>query len=776
MPSRSWSTLSEAAEACRLEGEGEAMASLIGTTVGKIRIVDQLSQGGMGEVYVGHDETLQRQVAVKVISGRLRLNPDARKRFIWEAQVLCKLEHANICRVYDFIQGDEHDFLIMELIKGCELTEEAEGMAFKAKLRIAEQVADALSVAHRRNIVHRDIKPDNVMITDDGRVKVLDFGLARSPGYRKDAAAADDADANALETPVALEGGGFSTQFGVVTGTPMYMSPEQARGVAVTTASDMYSFGLLLQWLFTGRDPHPRNTSSTDLMLRTMDGKSEPAVGIDSDLAALIKDLKSIAPESRPNAEEARARIQWISDRPARHMRRIALAAFIIVLVTGTVLSTVGFVRASREAVTSRRALEETQEVSRFLIDLFEVSNPGEARGNTVTARELLDQGAEKIRSGFQNQPLARARFMLTIGDVYQKLGLYEKAEPLLTQSLEISERELAPDHLDVAASLGSLGILYRTQGRYEEAEPLLQRALEIQRTALGNDDPKVARNLVDLGILYWRLGRHEEAESFHLRALEIEETALGPDHSEVASSLSWLGILYSGQGRYDEAEQFHKRALAIREKALGPDHPDLATSLNGLGILYKVQGRYDEAEQSYKRALAIWKNALGPNHPEFARSLNNLGVLFWNQERYEDAEPYYQRSLAIHEKTLGPDHPHVGLGIGNLGLLYWRQGQLEKAESYLRQSLAIFQEKLEPDHPWIGFVCWGLAGVYRDQGHMEKAEPFYQRALAIREKKLEAGHPDLITTLKDYAQLLRATDREAAAEELEARAQAENE
>src|SRR5262245_43073638 len=278
------------------------------TKVSHYRRLHRLGAGGMGEVYVGFDETLKRRVALKAVRHEQRLQAESKIRFLREAQILSQLDHPNICRVYDYIEDEQRDWLILELIEGKNLRLALQaGLDWSTKLKIAEQIADVLVITHAAGIVHRDLKPGNVMITDTRAVKVLDFGLARSVAIvhqepvtlsRRERVPPQLEARDGSTTPVGHvgEASGFHTTYGVITGTVGYMSPEQASGDVTTSASDMYSFGLLLQELFTGLPPYDATLDYSTLLARAQVGRTAPATGLDADLTGLIQRLKSTAP------------------------------------------------------------------------------------------------------------------------------------------------------------------------------------------------------------------------------------------------------------------------------------------------------------------------------------------------------------------------------------------------------------------------------------------------------------------------------------------------
>lgn len=763
--------------------------TLIGTTVGRIRIVGSLGKGGMGEVYLGYDETLQRKVALKAIRGDKRLDAEAKARFLREARILSQLDHPGICRIHEFIEGEDSDFLVLELIAGRSLRAALAGDLDPArKLVIAEWVAEALVAAHAKGVVHRDLKPENVMLTNDGEVKVLDFGLAHTVdeelaarlalAKHGDAGSADAGSAGVSPahagsagvspapepsqpsephpldtlppgtepelartvpgTPPGPGGDGtfVATRHGMVMGTVAYMSPEQAQGERATAAGDMYSFGLLMQELFTGRLPYEKGLSLPEMLLKAAHGDTLPVTGIDPDLAELIQRLKSLAPEARPTAVETAARLKWIRGKPRRRLRRLAAVAVAAALVLGGLKYTFDLRREQQLAIEARR---EAEEVSSFLLSLFEVSDPQRARGDTITARELLDEGARKIAGELAGQPLAQSRMMRTMGGVYRQLGLYHRARPLLEEALAIQRRILGAEHLETARAIDQLANLYHDQGDYARAEPLFVAALEIREQSLGPRHPHVAASVNNLAFHYRARGDGARAEPLFQRALEIQQAAHGPEHPDVAKSLNNLGDLYRLRGEPERAEPYLRRAIEVQEKLLGADHPSLAMSLNNLAMIYHQQGDTARAEPLYERTLAISETVLGPDHPNVATSLNNLAELYRAAGDYSRAEPLFLRALAIQERALGAAHPGVAVTLGNLADLYGARGQPAEAEPRYLRALAIQEAAHDPA---IAVTLADLADLYVRQGRYGEARTLYERARAGAEKAL-AERPD---------------------------------
>ncbi len=784
--------------------------SLIGTTIGRIRILEPLGQGGMGSVYVGFDETLQRKVAVKAIRDERRLDAETKARFLREARILSQLDHPSICRIHEIVEGQDGDYLILELIEGESLKDAMKGdLEPEFKLYVAEKVTEALVVAHERGIAHRDLKPENVMLADDGSVKVLDFGLAyhvdeklaatlsqsswqptdetaspeettsdtspihgetrraspqevhpknhsqtlatvvrpattdetlatvirprRQDGYAPTVRMSDASsepfygdqthdDETAADTPI-------FTEVGTVMGTVTYMSPEQAQGELVTVAGDIYSLGLLLQELFSGGPLYDPSLPLPALLLAASRGQSQAVEGIDPDLEILIHRLKAYAPQARPSAQEVLERIRWIRAKPQRRILQGIAIVLVLLFVLGAVKYTLDLRHQKAQAEEARR---EAEQMSDFLLGLFEVSNPETALGSTITARELLDQGALRIRDELADQPLSQFRMMLTMGRVYRQLGLYADALPLLEDALTTGRRALGDDHLEVATCHESLANLYHDLGEYGQAEPLFLRALEIRQQHLGDDHPYVAASLNNLAIFYRTQGNDAQAEPLLLRALESQRKNFGQAHPDVARSLNNLGDLYRSLGDLERAGDYLRQAIEVQEQILDPDHPNLAESRNNLAILNQEQGKASLAEPLYLQTLAATEKVLGDGHPNLATILNNLAELYRSTMDLERAEPLYRRALTIQKQALGANHPSLAITLSNLAQWHLARNEVDAALLLYEQIIELQTATLGPEHPELAITLRQKAKALARRGDDSAAEKLLLQALAM--------------------------------------------
>jgi len=791
---------------------------LIGRTVGHYRVASLLGHGGMGDVYAGFDETLQRKVALKSIRGEFRMDVDAKRRFQREAQTLSRLDHPHICRIYDLVEGEESDLLVLELIEGHGLRQVlAEGLPRPRAMRVAQQITSALMAAHGKGIVHRDLKPDNVMVTRDGDVKVLDFGLSRSiegeighdvtadltqpPAAtepttdltpRPDAAEVTEdltprptaPDATYDLTPqspqqVVRTGSGSPSsrvdsraataeplsRAGSIMGTLGYMSPEQARGETVTAASDLFALGLILQELFTGKRALPANLPAEERLSMAARGESLPVEGLDAELTALILRLKSLEPAARPTAEDTLARLRWIDDAPKRRRKRVAVTAALIFLAGVALTMAFMAVRIRREADRANLEAESARQVSDFLVNMFEGADPAHTRGREVTAREILDRGAARVRGELRDQPLVQARLLDRLGIVYLSLGLNGDAEPLLRDALATRERLLAPDQPEVAVSLGNLSALYQDEGRFADAEPLARRALELRERSLGPDHPDTAIALTNLANLLSLEGRYDEEEPLRRRVLALCERVHGPDHPDTAGALNNLANLYRKRGQADKAEPLYRRALAIYEKSWGEDHPEVARCMNNLAVLLDEAGKLDEAEPLYRKTLALRERVLGPEHPDTAVSCFNLGVFYFYQQKFAEAEPFYRRALAIREKVLGPDHPDTASSLAGLASLCRNTGRAPEALALHERALAARLKSLGPNHESVASSYYNLGVVAYSGGDLPGARDRFEKAAAVWEKALGPDNPNVATALYNLGAVLVELRRPAEAE-----------
>ncbi len=774
--------------------------TLVGTKIGHIRFESLLGRGGMGEVYRAVDEKLQRVVAVKTIRAEHRLSGTARARFLREARILSKLANPLICQVYDLIESEEADLLVLEFVDGETLEELRTGRRLSEReiLELAARIAEALTVAHREHIIHRDLKPANIMVLPSGAVKVLDFGIARASGDEGDGAGL--AAGSAAEPPLADEGatrslppqdhdpegtiafhgeagdgGSFSaalTQQGSIVGTLLYMSPEQASGEELTEASDLFSFGILLQELLTGRSPYPYEPLP-ELLRRVGENASLPILasdGIDPEVARLVEDLKHPLPSRRPTAEACLERLRFLLDKPQRLRRRrfkvIATgSAFALLTVVLAVVSLLAVRekrararaeslavdlekaahRANREARTANRVVE-------FLVDLFEQADPERSQGREVTVREIVELGGERITRQLADEPLIQARLQDTLGGITWRLGDLPAAAKLLAQALATVERERGPEDPAVAEVLSHLGAVEIDLGRLEEAARTLARAESLLERQTPPPVEELARTLNSRGALAYKQGDLVAAETHYQRSLALLRSEAQPPARDVALALNNLAILAWQRADFATAAAHYREALGLNEALLGENHPHLAAQLNNMGILARDLGNFAESESLHRRALTIAERALGPAHPDVASILNSLARLYGRQNRLAEGAQLLERALRICRTALGPKHAETGTTMVRLGDFERRAGRLQSAEPLIVGGKAILAAALGDEHSRLVEAWAALGHLRRDQGRPSEAEAALRAGADLGAAALGAGHPDVQALERELA------------------------
>ncbi len=773
--------------------------------IGPYHIVRMIGQGGMGIVYEAQqEEPVRRRVALKVM--KVGADPEqVLRRFEAERQALAVMSHPAIAKVFDAgVSSDGRSYFVMEFVDGGPIHEFFDGqlLTIRQRIELFIDVCEAVQHAHQKGVIHRDLKPANVLVTDvDGkpRPRVIDFGIAKATGFGEFQSA-------------------HLTQSDQMVGTPAYMSPEQIAGSSdVETRSDVYSLGVLLYHLLLGELPfEPKanpgwaafaaqlneepptfgerlfelaatqetlarlRSTTPQAMRRVLSGDLQWIVlkAMDKDRDRRYSAADALAVDLRRYLEDQPidARPPTVTYRLGKLVRRnrvgaVAVAVATVALALGAVSTTVGMVQARASERIAQREAETAAQVSNFLVGLFEASDPDEALGDTITARDILDSGAERIRTELADQPLLQARLMHVMGTVYRSLGRFDSAAELLTEASEIRGREAPGNELETLASVEMLGRTFFDQGRFEEAERLYLEVLAGRTEALGPRDPEVGAVLYRLGEVYLNLARYEEADSTFVAAESIRLSAYGPDDVRVAAVRESRGTLARDRGDNVSAVELYRDALRIREGEYGLDHPNLHRTLHDLGVILRIEGDYEESEALLTRALDIRERVYGPAHPRVATTLNALGNLFSRSGRFSEAEQTFVRSLAIKEEVYRGDHPDLANSMGNLAILYARQEDYAQAEPMLRRSLQMKERLLGTDHPSVASTRFNLGSIYSNTQRYSEAELQYNSALKAFEASFGPDHPSIAQLLDNYSSLLREVGRGAEGDAMRQRA-----
>jgi serine/threonine-protein kinase len=765
--------------------------------LGPYRLVRMLGEGGMGAVYLAErdDDEFLQQVAIKVVRGLL--DPERVRQFRTERQILAWLEHPNIARLLDGgTTGEGLPYLVMEHVEGVPIDRYCDEARLEvaARLRLFLTVCDAVSHAHRSLIVHRDIKPGNILVTDDGQVKLLDFGIARL----------------ALESGVA-DAAVSAGQPRMM--TPFYASPEVVRGGQVTTAADVYALGVLLHELLTGTrplrfrtmtseevervvchvDPVPPSVAATDddgpappaadraarrrvtpaALRRTLTGDLDAIVGsaLAKDVTARYASVEALAADIRAHLERRPVQVRAASWRylagrfVVRHRWSVAAASVALLAAIGAaVMFSIQAAHLAAERDRTARERDTAQQVQRFLTELFEVSNPkASPNGSTVTARELLDRGAERIDTELAGQPVVQARLLATIGDVYGSLGAYARSAALLERAVQIRRATLGPDDPDTLDALEALGEATRQLGRYDDAERLHRDVLAARRR-LGAAPSLVASSLNNLGLTLDERGRPADAEPLLREAVAAWRTSEA-DAENVAIGLNNLAAVLRHEGRAADAVPLLEESIAIRRRRVGDGHPALAPALGQLGQVFNQLGELARAEPLLRESFTIRQRVYGEDHPDTQTARNNLASLMQDLGDLAGAEALYREALTSLRARLGGEHPDVAVQLNNLASLLEDRGRLAEAEPLYRESLAIRRKAFGEANAGVARVQHNLGRTLLAMGRVREAGEYAGAALPIRRQVLPAGHFEIALNRLLLADVLAGERRRADAD-----------
>lgn len=739
------------AAGARAFGAGE-----IGRRIGPYRLERELGRGGMSTVYlaVRADREFERQVAVKLVRRGMD-SDEILARFLDERQILARLDHPNIARLFDGGTTDDNlPYFVLEHVEGLPIDVHCDRrrLPVPERLRLFRQVCEAVHTAHKNLVIHRDLKPSNVLVTAEGVPKLLDFGIAK------------------LLDPELSARTSETTVHALRLLTPGYASPEQVQGRPVTTASDVYSLGVLLYELLTGRRPY-RGAREPDADLARAICEEEPEPPSQAVLAkdgegkagaeALARlrdgspellarrlrgDLDNILGKAlRKEPERRYGSVEQLSEDVGRHLaghpvlarpdtlgyrlgkfaRRhrwgvLAAAAALAGIVAFTAAVAVQAGRIAHER-------DRANQVSGLLVDLFQIADPTGTRGSTVTAREILDRGALRVRR-LEGQPETQAMLFETLADLYANLALYGEAAGQLRQALALRERLHPGDHVATAGTLNALGKALAHGSDFVAAEPYFEAVLAMRRRLHGEVHAEVAASLNNLALVRHDLGDYAAAEPLYRQVIAMDRGLTGRTHRV---SLGNLALLLQDRGDYRGAEALQRERLALLRQEEGEESENVADCLARLGLARQGQGDLGGGERHLRAALALRRRLLGPEHREVARSLTDLGMVLRERGKLAEAASLLEAGLALRSKVLGGEHAETAESLRELAALRAKEGRLAEAEDLYRRSLAAYLRSLPAHHPLAGLTRLGLAAVLAKQGRCAEAEPLFAAALA---------------------------------------------
>ena len=737
-------------------------AEQIGDWIGPYQLVELLGEGGFGTVYRAEQhEPVRRDVALKVI----KLGMDTRQviaRFELERRALAVMDHPSIAKVLDAGATETgRPYFVMELVRGgVPVTEycDANRLTMRQRLALFGAVCGAVQHAHQKGIIHRDLKPSNVLVTlQDGAPvpKVIDFGIAK---------ATDQSEARRT----------YFTEQAQVIGTPQYMSPEQAAprgGADVDTRADIYSLGVLLYELLTGTtpfEPERLRSEAYNELLRIIREEDPPRPS--TRLSALGgAELGEVAHRRRIEPQrlgrDLRGDLDWVvmkamekdrarryatasalADDVARHLanepvearppsvryraakfvrrNRIAIGTAAVVLVavlSGLAAMTYGLVQARRgrdAALLAQRVAtaekEKAQQVAQLLQAMLANVRPMRAQGrDTTILRDILDQTRQRVGAELRGQPEVLAEILLVIGRTYRDLALYDDAEAVIRESLELRRRTLGERSAAATESLHEFANVLLDRGKVAEAEPIVRDVVARRRAALGADHMSVAQALNDLSYVLEKQSKLDEAVDVQREVVRVVRANVSGDHPDLAASLNGMGRLLQHAGRLQEAAPVVAESLAMRQRLFGEDHTEVALSLEQVAYAQQHRGDVAAAEQTFRRIVEIRRRVYGDEHPDVTNGLNNLGWLLCRQGKYAEAEPILRRVLDVSTRVRGAEHPGTFVTANNLGAALQGLGRLEEAEQVFRDVLSGRRRVLGPEHPDTLESARRLASLY---------------------------------------------------------------
>ena len=743
-------------------GLGDAPTSQLPERIGSYRIRGIIGRGGMGVVYAAEQERPHRSVALKVVRGGLA-SERLRRRFEVEAELLGRLQHPGIAQIYEAgaapgPQGPE-PYFAMELVKGRPLNEHAalHRLSIRERLTMFVAICEAVNYAHQKGVIHRDLKPDNVLVSDAGDPKILDFGVAR----------ATDSDVQFTA----------QTEVGQIVGTLPYMSPEQVVDDtdAVDTRSDVYSLGVMLYQLLTARLPHELRGRAIPEAVR-MIREQEPARPSKHN-AALRGDLDTIVIKSLEKDRErrystaaalaedlrrhlssepifARRATAWYQLRKFAGRNRVLVsgaAAVAIALLLGVIGTSMGMFEAIAAQDEAERQAGRATAVSDFLREMLASVRP-EAEGHDVTVAEMLDEAAAQLPQRFGEEQETLAALHTTIGESYLGLGRYEQAEDNLTDALELYRALRGDDHRDTLHVRHWLARNLYEQGRFAEAEAAIRSVIADRRRLLGDDDIDTVLSQRVQAMILSGLGRADEAEALYLDAHDKLLELRGSDARPTIDTLIALATVKQGQARYDEAEQLFREALTRLAGQAAPDDVTVLALRNNLGALLTDAGRYAEAEIELRPVYEARLQRYGSDHPLTLHTMNNLARTLEKLRQYDEAELLYRQSLSARRARLGDNHTDTLTAMNNLALLLAARGRNDEAVDLCQETLERRREVLGVGHPNTMRTIGSLGALLSTIDRNDEAIALLSEALPIARTEIGIEHESTLILINVLA------------------------
>ena len=727
--------------------------------VGPYRIIRPLGHGGMGDVYLAAAEGdgFTRTVALKLI----RKGLDTERvlaRFRQERRILAGLRHPNIAQLVDGgAAEDGSPYFVMEFVEGEPLDEycSRRDLDLRERLELVESICAAVHHAHQSLVVHRDLKPANILVTPDGRPKLLDFGIGKvltPDGFGED-------DVTRVEDRAL---------------TPAYAAPEILRGEPVTTAVDVYALGLLLYRILTGALPFPATGSVAERLAAMDEPPPRPSAlastraRIPAELDTVVLKALSADPDARYGSAAALAEDlrRFQEGRPVQarphgvlYLTRKFLGRHRVSAGAGLVaaFSLVGgsaYALAQSRLVAAER--DKALEVRGFLLESFGAVGADRTLGDSVTARALLDAQAAVVGDAYAGRPDLQREMMLVLAEGYERLGLFTEARQWAEAAMALPGSS-APG--DGAAAMGLLGWITHQQGRPDEALPLLEAAVADARKGRAAERT-LARTLNDLGVVQEALGRFDAAGESHREALELRAGLFGENHRSVAVSASNLSVIRYRQGDFQGAVEEASRSLRGIRASFGADHQRAVIVQSNLAVFKLVAGDLRGAEDDFRDLWQRQARIQGPEHPVTVRVMNSLATVLRQQEKWVEAESVLREVLRIMQGWPEPNPTDLATTLANLGDVVSVRGDHREGEALVRRALDIQVGVLGPDHLDVADSQIFMSNLLEREGELEAAIEWRERAAGTLARVLGPDREPALAQRVEVARLLALTGR----------------